>query len=95
MTEEVQKFQNAINAKIATLDGIREGTCWICEEECKNWGGVCIPVDDADALGFGSKDEKTARVVFFPVCEIHDMNSAENVEKVTQVLIIKKTTMSN
>lgn len=94
MEKDVQKFKDAINAKVSAINGIREGNCWVCGETCKNWG-VCVPADNADALGFGSKDEDTARVAFFPVCEIHDMNNAENIEKVVQALRIKKITMSN
>ena len=94
MTEDEQKFQNVIKAKLATLNGRVEGKCKICGELVKVWG-VCIPENDADALGFGCKDKNTARVAFFPACAIHDMEDAENIEKVIQMLIMKKITISN
>ena len=93
MTDD-EKFTRVVRAKIATLEDLIDGSCAICGETVRHWG-VCIPEGDADALGFGSKNENTARVAFFPVCKIHDMNTAENIEKVRQALITKKQTMSN
>jgi len=91
---DTEKFTKVIAAKIATLEDLIDGNCYICGKIVRHWG-VCIPEGDADALGFGSKNENTARVAFFPVCKIHNMEDAENIEKLRQALITKKRTMSN
>jgi len=94
MTEDMERFRDAIENKLATLNGKVEGACFICGETVNYWG-VVVPDGDADALGFGSKDENTARVAFFPVCKEHDVEDITNKAKIRDALILKKKMMSN
>lgn len=94
MNEEAEKFAKAITTKLDSINGTLEGTCVICSFPIMEWG-VAIPDGDTDALGFGSKDENTARVAFFPICKLHDINTPENTRLVKIHLAMKKQTMSN
>ncbi len=87
-------FIKTISERIEKLNKTREGICWLCGFPIKNWG-VLLPQDTSDDLGFGSKDENTARIVFFPVCSIHDICEKENKEKIIRTLILKKMEFSN
>lgn len=94
MNEDLKKFVDAITAKLDSINGKLEGTCVLCNFPGKNWG-VAIPDGDTDALGFGSKDDKTARVAFFPVCKLHDVTTEEHSKRIRIHLALKRTTMCN
>jgi len=89
----IEEFSKAIKNKIASLKN-SYASCWICTASTNNWG-VILPDGDEAALGFGSRGDGTSRLVFFPVCECHDMEDEANVFTVRMLLSVKRMEMLN
>lgn len=82
-----------IYTRVVELNSTRDGYCWICQKLIRNWG-ILLPENNPDDLGFGCVDNKM-RIVFFPICDIHDVNTEENIKKLKEALLIKLQEFKN
>lgn len=91
-----REFVEKVDAKISELNAKNEThKCWVCDEDTTTWG-IMIPDKGRDGLGLGaSRDEKKTRIVFFPVCMVHNLMTKESAEAVNLKLQVQRMIMSN